>query len=219
MIRRCGALIALLLVSQGAAAHGSVQGLGNFFSGVVHPLFEPAHLIALIGLGLVLGQRGLARTHPAVPAFIGGSVLGLVVAAWGWAPNTDALLLTLSVLAGLAVATAVPIAPAVCALSAGLVGLGVGLGSAPEAGATSARIVMLVGTAVGACVWMLNVVGLVHEVRRAWLLILVRVAGSWITASAVLVLALWLAGKPASAPTQTAATQAAAPAPVLDTFR
>ena len=214
-----GAFIALLLASQGAAAHGSVQGLGNFFSGVVHPLFEPAHLIVLIGLGLMLGQRGLARTHPAVPCFIGGSVLGLAAAGLGWTPSTDAPLLALSVLAGLAVATAVSIPPAVCALAAGLVGLGVGLGSAPEATAGSARIVMLAGTAVGGCVWMLNVVGLVHEVRRAWLLVLVRVAGSWITASAVLVLALWVAGKPASAPTPTAAIRAAKPAQALDTSR
>ena len=89
-------------------------------------------------------------------------------------------------------AAAVPLPRALIALTASLVGLGVGLGSGPEAGTASARIVMLVGTGVGVCVWMFNVVGLVHEAKRPWLRIGVRVVGSWVTASALLVLSLSL---------------------------
>ena len=123
--------VALLGFSQRASAHGSVGGLGNFFSGVLHPLLEPAQLIALVGLGLFLGQRGLARTRPAVPLFLLSTTLGLLAAGYGFAPDVDAPLLVAAALCGLAVATAMPLPAALCAAVAGLVGLGVGLGSAP----------------------------------------------------------------------------------------
>jgi urease accessory protein len=194
---RCGAFIALGLVSQGAAAHGAVQGLGNFFSGVVHPLFEPAQLIALVALGLLIGQRGLAATRPA--------------ASVGTTASTDTFLLATAGLIGLAVLTAARVPRALCAAVAAAVGLGIGLGSGPEGAAGSARAVMLLGTAVGVCVWMFNVVGLVHEARRPWMRIGVRVVGSWIAASAVLVMALWLAPPRGATPPLAQADKASAP--------
>ena len=197
LIRR-GAFVALCIVSQAAAAHGSLAGLGNFFSGVVHPLFEPAQLIALVALGLLIGQRGLPATQPAGLSFVLGALLGLLAAVLGAAPNTDPFLLAGAGLIGLAVVTALPLPRAVCAVLAAGVGLGVGLASAPEAVAGSARFVMLLGSGVGVCVWMFNVVGLVHEAKRPWLRIGVRVVGSWIAASAVLVTTLALAPPRAS---------------------
>ena len=209
--------VSLGLVSQAAHAHGSVQGLGNFFSGVVHPLFEPAHLIALIALGPVLGQRGLKNTRPAALCFVAGSALGLLAVGLGWAPSTDPCLLAAAALVGLAVATAVALPRVFCALIAALVGLGIGLGSEPESVTGTARIVMLLGAGVGVCVWMFNVVGLVHELKRPWLQILVRVFGSWITASALLVMAWWISGKPLNS--TLPAARSAAPPVVLDTAR
>ena len=87
--------------------------------------------------------------------------------------------------------------------------------------AGSARLTLLLGSGVGLCVWMFNVLGLVHEVRRAWLLVLVRVVGSWITASAVLVMALWFAGKPpeTAAALARAAARSGATTLTLDTAR
>ena len=195
LIRR-SAFAALCIASQAAAAHGSVAGLGNFFSGVVHPLFEPAQLIALVALGLLIGQRGLPATRPAALSFVIGAGLGLLSAGFGAAPDTDPFLLAGAGLIGLAVLSAVHLPRALYAIAAASVGLGLGLGSAPESVAGSARIVMLLGSGVGVCVWMFNVVGLVHEAKRPWLRIGVRVLGSWIAASAVLVTALAFAPPP-----------------------
>jgi urease accessory protein len=192
LIRR-GVFLALCIVSPGAAAHGSVAGLGNFFSGVVHPLFEPAQAMALVALGLLIGQRGLNATQPAGLSFVLGALLGLMAALLGAAPSVDPFLLVGAGLIGMAVLTARTLPRAVCAMLAASVGLGVGLGSAPEAAAGSARLVMLLGSGVGACVWMFNVVGLVHEAKRPWLRLGVRVVGSWIAASALLVTSLALA--------------------------
>jgi hydrogenase/urease accessory protein HupE len=208
---RRGAFVALCIVSQGAAAHGSVAGLGNFFSGVVHPLFEPAQLIALVALGLLIGQRGLAATQPAGLSFVLGALLGLLAVVLGAAPNVDPFLLAGAGLIGLAVLTALHLPRAVCALIAANVGLGVGLGSAPEAVAGSARIVMLLGSGVGVCVWMFNVVGLVHEAKRPCLRIGVRIVGSWIAASALLVTALALAPPRAATLPQAQADKASEP--------
>ena len=57
-----------------------------------------------------------------------------------------------------------------------------------------ARIVMLLGSGVGAAVGMFNLVGLLHEARRPWQRIGMRVVGSWIAASVTLVTALSVAG-------------------------
>ena len=217
-LARRGAFVALCALSQGAAAHGSVQGLGNFFSGLAHPLLEPAHLICLIALGLLIGQRGLAATRPAAQSFIAGSVTGLVLAGLGWPQDTDAPLLVAAAAVGLAVVTALPVPRGVCALAASLIGLAIGLGSSPEGVSGSARVVMMIGTAVGVCVWMFNVVGLVHELERPWLKVGVRVVGSWITASAVLVMALWIGGRSVTSPMHQRPADTAASQP-LNTAR
>ena len=203
---RLAAPVALMLAAQDASAHGAVQGLGHFFGGVVHPLLELPQILALVALGLLIGQRGLAATRPASLVFASATALGLVAAGLGFTPDTGAVLLGGAGLAGLAVLTAAPLPRALYALLAGGTGLAVGLGSAPEVVAGSARAVMLLGSGVGACVWMFNVVGVVHEIRRPWLGVGVRVIGSWIVACTVLMTALAVAG-----PRGAALAEAAAP--------
>lgn len=215
--RRLGAL-ALLPASSPARAHGSVEGLGDFWSGVVHPLLEPAHLMALVVLGLVIGQRGLHHGVPGVSWLALGAALGVAAAGLGLRVPTQVPLLAVAVLAGIAVALARPLPQAVIAGAAGVLSLGIGLDSAPElALSAGAKAVVLFGTWLGICLWTLNVVALVSEIRKPWLRLLVRVAGSWISAGALMVLALWAAG-----PQPPAAGQPGQPPgamPPLDTGR
>ncbi len=193
-VGRVVAFIALGQVSSQACAHGSARGLGNFLGGAVHPLLEPAQLIVLVALGLFIGQRGLAATRPASLCFLGALALGLVGAGFGAVPTIDSSLLPVAGLLGLAVLADFAVPRTLCAFAAGLVGLGVGLGSDPELLTGQARIVMLLGSGVGAAVGMFNLVGLLHEARRPWQRIGVRVVGSWIAASVTLVTALSVAG-------------------------
>jgi hydrogenase/urease accessory protein HupE len=211
-VAQAAAACALAAFSQVAAAHGSVRGLGNFFSGVVHPLFEPAQLIALVALGLLIGQRGLASTQPAAACFAVGVALGLVATGIGGVPATDTVLLITAGLIGFVVLTAMPVPRQVTVVVASAVGLFIGAGSAPESVNGSARYVTLFGSGVGACVWLLNLVGLVQGAGRPWMRIGVRVAGSWVAACATLVIALWIAGTsrvPASLATTTDPRQGA----------
>jgi urease accessory protein len=202
-------LAALLGVAGEAAAHGSVQGLGNFFSGVVHPLLEPAHAMALLVLGLLISRQGLKNSHPALPGF----ALALEAAGTDRGVDTSALVLAASALTGLAVAGALQLPRLASAAIAACLGVGIGPDSRPVGLEGGAMAVMLLGIAIGCCVWLLNVIGLVLELRRAWLQVMVRVAASWVSAAAVLVLALWVAA--------VVAVQAepSRPVVVLDTAR
>lgn len=204
MSRRSAALlISLLMFSIDASAHGSSKSLGSFFGGFVHPLLEPAHLIALLALSLCLGQRGLASSGMSVPAFITGIVPGLVAAGFGWRPDTDVVLLGVATLAGVSVASAAPIPRSVLAAGCAVAGASIGLGSSPDLVTGGALWATLFGTGLGAIAWLSNGAALVQVAKRPWVKILVRVAGSWATASSVLVLALWIVGThPVSKPDQ-----------------
>ena len=58
--RRGGLLLAILLVLSvpaTARAHSAIEGLEGFGGGLLHPLTSPAHLLVIISLGLLTGQR------------------------------------------------------------------------------------------------------------------------------------------------------------------
>ena len=197
--------VALISACVDASAHGSSKSLGNFFGGFVHPLLEPAHLIVLLSLALCLGQRGLESAGPAVPCFMAGLVPGLVAAGLGCHPDTDVLLLAIATFAGIAVAASAALPSLTVGAGCLLAGAGIGLGSSPESVAGGELLATLLGMGFGAVIWLFNGASLVHHARRPWLMILVRVAGSWTTASSVLVLALWFAGAHSSTPSSTQA--------------
>jgi urease accessory protein len=166
--------------------------IGAFLHGLQHPLMAPAHIIALIGLGLLIGRQ--ARCIPAASAFGLGLVSGLaaLVAAVG---ETDAatVLLVASALIGLAVALAVRLPLVVVTPLAVVVGVAVGLDSPPQEMTYARAIAALVGTGIGASVLVSVVAFVAAKLSQPWQAIGVRILGSWIAASAVLVLALQFA--------------------------
>ena len=218
-MKRLAPLVLLLVTCGEAAAHGSAKGLGDFFGGAVHPLIEPIHLIAIAALGLLIGQRGLDQTRPAALCFACGSAIGLALAGMDWTVDTDVALLALSALAGVWVAASAGLPRLVGGAGAALLGMGIGLGSRPEASSGGAMIAALIGTWAGASAWMLNLVVLVTHLKRPWMQILVRVVGSWAAASSVLVLALWISGKHALPPAVGNPLSKAAASLELDTKR
>ncbi|MGC3987682.1 MAG: HupE/UreJ family protein [Pseudorhodoferax sp.] len=177
-----------------AWAHGEIKGVGAFYSGVLHPFISPAHLIALVVLGLLFGQRGVLASRQAMAALVVALALGL------WSslrlpglPDPDLLLLALGILLGLGVvlARAWP-AWALVPLSA-LAGLAVGLGSAPDGMAPAQRHAALLGTLIGATLCTACLAGVVHPLHKPWARVGVRVLASWLSASALLVLTLAIA--------------------------
>jgi urease accessory protein len=155
--------------------------------GFVHPVTNPVHIVALLGLGIGTAYRG--RPVATVAGFAAGLVGGLGGVAWGIGetPAPDAMLL-LAALCGLAAAMQRRI-PAGVVLAAAA-GVAIGLDSPPEVISLAAAIVALIGTAIGGVAAMAAIAAVSTAAARPWHGIVLRVAGSWIAAIAILVLAV-----------------------------
>ncbi len=144
---------ALATVAAPAAAHALQAGVDPFVAGVLHPLLVPGHTLALLALGLWLGQQGMAAALRALGLFGAVVVTGLALALWSdvGAPGERALLV-----AGLALALAAVLErprPAAVRMAAGRVpasrraggGIvpGAALGVAPTVALTVALTVMV----------------------------------------------------------------------------
>jgi len=79
-------------------------------------------------------------------------------------------------------------------LLAGAVGLAVALDSPPETISLRDANLALLGTAIGAVLVLLAVLQVATRLTRGWQRIGARIVGSWIAATAILVLALRLVG-------------------------
>ena len=182
--------IAFLAMTDAAAAHPVYPGIGGFPGGLLHPLLVPTHLIALVALGLLIGLQ--PRWGWAVLAVYGTAIVaGLGAIALGTVPTlAEEALLTLAAVSGLLVALARPLPGAVGGVLAAATGLALALDSPPDAIILREANLTLLGTALGASTMLAAVVQLASRLRRDWQRIGVRIAGSWIAASAILVLAL-----------------------------
>jgi hypothetical protein len=185
--------IALLAAAGPAAAHGPIPGIGNFYSGALHPFVAPALLIALLALGLLVGQNAdgaMARARQALAAYTVALLAGLGLQAVLGEVDTDRLLLFCGALAGGTTAAAWRLPAAVRLSLAVVVGLGTGLASAPSGVEGRNYGVMLAGTLFGSVLLPVWVTALVTLPQPPWVKIVVRVLGSWLAAAALLVLSL-----------------------------
>ena len=191
-------LAAGLLLPGLASAHSPIKGLGDLYNGLLHPLFVPAHLLLVIALGLLLGQQGVRRNLAAVLAYIAGLVAGLILAWRGLvlhdAASQELSVLAAAVAAGLLAVIAWRLPVGMLAALALLAGVLLGLDSGQLELMGRARAVALFGSGVSLYLLLLYPMSLAESAgRRHWLSVGVRVVASWITASALLVLALLLA--------------------------
>ncbi len=173
-------------------AHGSIEGIGDLFNGILHPLRSPAHILVLVGLGLFAGQR--YRFKSAVVAFLVAAALGLgftQVPGVGEMPVGSPCVL--SAILGLLVALRRPVPPPVVAAFFGVSGFLLGWDSAPDPSPIWVSAKILLGVWVGLAVILLNFANYAAMCpRKAWVKIAFRVLGSWTTAISALYLALTL---------------------------
>lgn len=203
LLRAFASLIVVGCVADPARAHGGFEGVGPFYGGLLHPLAVPAHLIALIAIGIFSGQRGWAFVVGGFPYLAGGTLAGLALASPAIEPAATPLLLGAAVVTGLAIALEarlpVPAAVAWVALAGALVAAD--SPAAPPttapAEAGTASVLALAGTGLGILLlfawWALPF----SRVQLAWQRIGIRVLGSWLVAGAVLSLVLAVTGRAA----------------------
>lgn len=174
---------------------GSV-GLGGFYGGLLHPVLTPTHALALLGLGLLIGQQPAGRRALPLTLFASALAAGLIALALavGETPAGTVLLAGIAI-SGALVAAAFRLPPLVLGALAAAMGAAIGLDSPPEVVSLQEAIVMLIGTGLGAVIAL----GLVAEgaarMARDWQRIGVRVLGSWTAASALLAIAVRVAGR------------------------
>jgi hypothetical protein len=106
--------------------------------------------------------------------------------------SAEALLVSSAATGGL-VALAQPLPPPLVHALAFAVGATLAFDSSPGGISVREANAAVAGTFFGALLLLLAMLGLVRKVRREWLRVGVRILGSWIAASAILVLSLRLA--------------------------
>jgi hydrogenase/urease accessory protein HupE len=192
-LRRPLVALALCIAGEAALAHSPIKGLDSFYAGALHPLFVPAHVLALLALGILLGQQGARALQPVILAFLGATAAGLVYAGMGEGRDVGLALLAAAALTGLLVALARPLPLWFNLLLAVTLGLLLGADSTQDELAGRARFAALLGS--GIALYLLMLYALVFAdgfQRREWQRIGLRVIGSWCAAAALLVLALGL---------------------------
>jgi len=162
-----------------------------FFTGLLHPLVVPAHVAAIVALALLISQQNWGRN--VTMAYAVAVLLGLGAIAMAYVPKlTEERLVAFAAITGLLVALSRPVPQELGVLLAAAVGISLALDSPPEALPLTEANLTLVGTALGAVLLLLVLLQGTSRLRHHWQRIGLRIAGSWIAATAILVLALRL---------------------------
>ncbi len=168
--------------------------MGDFVSGLAHPLMTPSHVLILLALGLMLGQHTPLKLKMPVLVFVPLSAVALIL-------TTTRLAVTVPqpVLIGIALGAAILVSlekalpPVGVGALLALAALGIGFDSAVESGTTAVVVKTLLGIWVALAVVLFDLAFYVsHCTQKQWMKVGIRVLGSWIIAISLLVLAFSL---------------------------
>jgi urease accessory protein len=183
-------LVCLVASTTPAHAHSPLMGIGGVFGGVIHALLIPEHGLGVLALGLVLGRQQQAGRRTGLLVFTAALGCGLAAAALldEEMLAADILLVATGILGLMVAAAWMPTLLALCL--AAVAALTLGMDSKPDGISEAEAVRMLIGSGFGAVLGLAIVAeGSVYLQGNA-LRIAARVAGSWIAAIAIMVLAL-----------------------------
>jgi hydrogenase/urease accessory protein HupE len=196
-VRRSGLRVApaagLLALPGAAQAHLVTSGLGPFYDGALHLLLSPADLLGLAAAALLAGLRGRQAARLTVIAlpvsWLCAGLIGLTLPD----PLELAWLSVLSfVVLGVLVAADARLPPIAVASLAGVYGALHGLLNGSTLAAKGAGAPSLLGIVLAVLLLVLLTSAAVAPLRAFWSRTVVRVAGSWVVATGILMLG-WLA--------------------------
>jgi len=191
---RAAVVAALALTATPALAHDLVPGVSGLTGGLLHPLLVPAHLMALAALGLFLGQQPRRTSAGLLAVFTASLIIGVIAIVSAVSPVYQGdVVLAVAAIAGLLVALARPITALLSLSLIAIAGIVLMLDSVPHEMSMQTTFLALVGTVIAASIMITLVAEAGRALTRDWQRIGVRIVGSWIAASAILVLALRLA--------------------------
>ncbi len=177
-----------------AHAHLTVEGIGEVGSGVLHPLMTPVHVLILLALGLMLGQRVPFDLKTPLQILAPASAIALLATTTGKINGVyPPILIGLAMGIAILVALEVKICSMVCRLICAIAAIGIGLDSGLEMGTA-----LMVGKTLAGTWISINIatsytaICASHGAEKPWAKIGTRVIGSWIIAISLLVLAFSL---------------------------
>jgi len=170
-----------------AEAHLNATGMGPMYDGLMHFLTSPEDLVSVLALALLAGLRGAPCGRRAMFTLPAAWLLGSLVGLFAAVATASTLWVSLwfVLLGGLVVADAKLSPRSMTALSA-LLGIAHGYLNGTGMGVSAPAIVAALGLAAAVFVLVVLVAALVVQLRAQWARIAVRVGGSWIAASGLL---------------------------------
>lgn len=168
---------------------------GNVQAGYVSDDLKVAQIMLVLAAGLFIPALVKSGLRPAIAALVAGLGAGLLLAASPGAPRVlPALLIGISALLGLGVAMRFRTSGTLSFLIILLIGIAFGFACVPfnacfPAALCLAATNLIAGAGAMICLTFL-VSGLLAETAPAWRAIALRIAGSWIVAIAVLLIAV-----------------------------
>ena len=193
--RALGALIAVVLPPLPAHAHTPIEGLGTFYSHLLHPLSVLSHALLLISVGIMLGQQGRARARRALMVLAGAFMFGLAAES---STSINIVREPMLILAALTIGAAVSLdwrLPDLATSSlAAYSGLLVGLDSGPGLAGLRETALATAGVTMGVMYLTTTIAGALVALDKPWQRVGIRIVGSWIVAVSILVLALSIVG-------------------------
>ena len=185
-------IIAGLVLPSAVQAHLVNSGLGPFYDGSLHLLLSPGDLLGVIAIALLAGLQG-PKTGRLVTMILPVCWLLAGLVGMQLPAMLDLPWLTMLAFAilGLLVAADVKLPPAAVALLAALYGLLQGLQNGSALASIGADLTALFGIVMTSLVIALLLAAAVVLLHAPWARILIRVAGSWLAAVGMMMLA-WL---------------------------
>ena len=171
-----------------AQAHLNSTGMGPVYDGLLHFLTSPEDILAVFALALFAGQRGTAHGRRALFVLPGAWLAGGLVGLTTTARDSAALTFISFLLLGGLLAADARLSLRATTVLAGLVGLLHGYLNGAGMGRPADGALALLGLIFGVFVLVALASSIVVSLRQQWARIAVRVVGSWIVATGLLML-------------------------------
>ena len=186
---------AIALMGASAEAHLSSSGMGPIYDGLMHFLMSPEDLVPALALGLFAGLRGPAHSRRVLfvlpSTWLLGSLVGLHAAAISGSAIVSAIWFLL--IGGLVVADA-KLSIGLTTALAGAVGLYHGYLNGTGMGASVTAAVTAFGLVSSVFVLVALAAAFAVQLQQHWARIAIRVVGSWVAASGMLLLGWTIRG-------------------------
>ncbi len=181
-----GAILAVALSPLPVEAHLNSTGMGPVYDGLLHFLLSPEDILSVLALALLAGRRGAEHGRRALfvlpGAWLAGGLLGLTVTA----PRGGALTFVSFLLLGGLLAADVKLPLRATTALAGLIGLFHGYLNGAGMGRPAEGALALLGLVIAVFIVVALASSFAVSLRQLWARIAVRVVGSWIVASGLL---------------------------------